>query len=338
MDLWSQLGSLPTRPLSTIHFGGGTPTFLGAKPFERLVRACRERFADGSTTEWALESTASELSPEMLAGLNALGFTRLHVGVQSLQDEIRKLINRRAAAATVLETIARAIAMGWIVSVDLIYGLPSQTLDGLLGDIRALIAVGVDGFSLYELQISSRNRRFAKDYGLDARDRRFNFLMAQCAAQLLVARGFERTLFNHFAGEQDTNLYFTYPMRGEDCLALGTVADGVFDDYHYRHPKYAAYRRGVDGRFPGLEGGLRRNEVENRMQPLITGLMAGRIPPSLFDDPERRALRDRWQGSLLLEKAPQSDELRLTGSGAWFVGNMISELASHAVGDQPGAS
>jgi coproporphyrinogen III oxidase-like Fe-S oxidoreductase len=334
MRLWSQLGTLASRPVSTVHLGGGTPTSLGVEPLERLVGHCREHFADGPATEWALESTASELSPEMLLCLEGLGFARLHVGVQSLQDGVRRILNRRATAEEVLKAIASAVAMGWIVSVDLIYGLPDQTLEGLLEDIRSLVAAGVDGFSLYELQISSRNRHFARRHGLDRRDRRVNYLLTQVVSRFLMSLGYEKTLFNHFAGAVDTNLYFTFPARGEDLLALGTIADGLFGDYHYRHSEYAAYCRGVDAHSPGLQGGLRRNDGENRLQPWVTALMAGRVPPSLFADPVTQTLLSGWRESLLLADDPQSGDLRLTGSGSWFVGNMISQLVAHVGADE----
>jgi coproporphyrinogen III oxidase-like Fe-S oxidoreductase len=340
MYLWSRLGTLATRPVSTVHLGGGTPTFLDVESLARLVDLCRKFFATNPTTEWALESTAAELSPQMLYGLDELGFARLHVGVQSLQDNVRKALNRRLGAASVLKTISRAIETGWIVSVDLIYGLPGQTLNSLLNDIRLLAAAGVNGFSLYELQMSSRNRKFAQQHGLDRRDRQINYFLVQAACRLLVALGYRKTLFNHFADDRDTNLYFTFPERGEDCLALGTTADGSFGDYHYRHPEYAAYGRSVDREFPGLQGGLRRTEVENCIQPLTTALLAGRVPLCLFQycngpefyglGPTSRSLLDRWQELALLSKKPHSDHFCLTGNGSWFVGNMISELIALA--------
>ncbi|MEJ2210457.1 MAG: radical SAM protein, partial [Anaerolineae bacterium] len=207
--LWGGLGSLARRPVSTLHLGGGTPTFLGAEVLARLVDLLRAHFALDAASELALESTASELTPDMLAHLHGLGFRRLHVGVQSLDDRQRQVLNRRAAAADVLAALGRAVAAGWVVSVDLIYGLPGQRPADLLDDVRALIAAGVDGFSLYELQISARNRRWAAGQGLLDRGREENYLLAQVAGRYLAARGYRKTLFNHFAGEHDTNLYFT---------------------------------------------------------------------------------------------------------------------------------
>jgi coproporphyrinogen III oxidase-like Fe-S oxidoreductase len=327
MALWGGLGSLARRPVSTLHLGGGTPTFLGPEALARLINLFRAHFALDAATELALESTTSELTPDMLAHLHGLGFRRLHVGVQTLDDGQRQVLNRRAPAAATLEALARAVAAGWIVSVDLIFGLPGQRLAGLLDDVRVLIGAGVDGFSLYELQISSRNWRWAARHGLLTRDREENYLLAQVAGRYLVARSYRKTLFNHFAGEHDTNLYFTFPERGEDLLALGTIADGVFGDYHYRHPEYAAYRRGVGGGGPGLAGGLRRTARENCLQPLVTALMAGRVSPPMLEALAGVALRDVWLASRLLEAGPDGD-YHLTGNGSWFVGNMISELTA----------
>lgn len=332
MRLWSGLGTLARRPVSTVHFGGGTPTFLGQNLFTRLVRDLRDNFDTGSRTEWALESTSSELTDEMFRTLDGLGFTRLHVGVQSLQDPVRQAINRREPATVVLEKIATAVALGWVVSVDLILGLPGQTLEGVVNDVKALETAGVQGFSLYELQLSSRNRKFTERHGLVDRDRLGTYLLLQAASRLLISLGYRKTLFNHFAREHDTNLYFTFPERGEDCLALGTIADGIFGDYHYRHPEYSPYCRSVSDAFPGLQGGLRRNELENWLHPLEISLLSARISPELFVDvlgkDRSGALFDRWRQAALVEEDPLSGRLRLTGNGSWFISHMMAELAA----------
>jgi len=330
MRLWSQLGTLAHRPVSTVHFGGGTPTFLGEGPFARLVQDVRESFGTDPHTEWALESTSSELTGEMFNALDGLGFTRLHVGVQSLQDNVRQALNRREPAATVLEKTARAVAMGWVVSVDLLLGLPGQTLQGAMADIQALEDAGVEGFSLYELQLSSRNRRFAAQYGLVDKERLDHYLLLQAASRLLASLGYRKTLFNHFARGHDTNLYFTFPERGEDCLALGTVADGVFHDYHYRHPEYKAYCQSVGETFPGLQGGLRRSALENSLHVLETELLSAHISPDLFakvlGEDRSDALFRRWREAALIEGDVLPNHVRLTGNGSWFVSRMMAEL------------
>jgi coproporphyrinogen III oxidase-like Fe-S oxidoreductase len=330
MRLWSGLDGLAGRPVSTVHFGGGTPTFLDRGGFGRLVRGVQDHFGTDTHTEWALETTSSEFDDGMMSALGEWGFTRLHMGVQSLEDGVRDIIGRREPARVVLDKIARAVEAGWIVSVDLILGLPRQTLEGVVGDISGLEGVGVDGFSLYELQRSSRNRRFIARHGLAEQGRLGAYFLMQAASRLLAGLGYRKTLFNHFARERDTNLYFTFPERGEDCLALGTIADGVFGDYHYRHPEYKAYAQGVGGTSPGLEGGLRRTKQESQLFPLEVALLAARLPPSLFCGVlgSRRAERllRWWQEATLVTPCADPDALALTGNGSWFVAQMMGDL------------
>jgi coproporphyrinogen III oxidase-like Fe-S oxidoreductase len=328
MSLWSELGMLANRPVSTVHLGGGTPTYLGSDAFNRLIAACRTHFAADEQTEWALESTSSDLTEAMFETLDQLNFTRLHIGVQSLQDAVRERIHRQEPAAHVMEKINRAVANDWIVSVDVIAGLPGQTLPGLLGDLDRLAENGVDGFSLYELQLSNRNRQFAERNGLLSRPRCLNYWMMQAASRHLAALGYRKTLFNHYARLRDTNLYFTFPERGEDCLALGTIADGVFGDYHYRHPTYADYRRSVNKTFPGLQGGLRRNATESRLHALTTALLSSTIPGKLLVEQVKPLVLERWLEANLLVKIDSTDDYKLTGNGSWLTGNMMTELVS----------
>jgi len=334
MRLWSQQGNLSQRPVTTVHFGGGTPSFMGVEPFSRIVESCAQHFATSPQTEWALESTVTHLPPEMLACLHDLGFRRLHIGVQSLEDPVRRHIGRRQPAASVLAKASEVIELDWVVSVDLICGLPDQTLSGFLDGIKALWEVGVHGFSLYELLIYPQNRKWAERYGLTNRGHLANYLMFQAGASYLDALGYKKNLFNHWANERDENLYFTFPSRGGDLLALGTIADGVFSDYHYRHPTYNHYRRSMSDLFPALEGGLRRNALENQLHPLTTAILAGRIPPTLRSSFEVRltnsgdALLQQWLDLALLEESDADNHLYLTTSGSWFAGNMVSQLAA----------
>ncbi|HSN43507.1 MAG TPA: radical SAM protein, partial [Propionibacteriaceae bacterium] len=134
LELWS--ADLSTRPIPTVHLGGGTPSFLGVAALARIAATIRRNFAVSEDTEWALESTSRELTPSLLVALHDLGFRRLHLGVQSLQDDVRRAIGRTASADDVVDTLAAARALGWVVSVDMICGLPGQTLAGLVADIE----------------------------------------------------------------------------------------------------------------------------------------------------------------------------------------------------------
>lgn len=263
--------------------------------------------------------------------MHRLGFHRLHLGVQSLQEPVRHAIKRRRPVAELLQRIAEALARGWVVSVDLVCGLPGQTLPEWVSDIETLIRAGVNGLSLYELLIYPQNQKWAASLGLTERGHVDNFFMFQAGASVLEQAGFHKNLFNHWADSKDKNIYFTFPTRGEDCLAVGTIADGVMGDYHFRHPRYANYMRHSGNGQPGLQGGLRRTPQETALLPFTTALLAGYIPPSQVPFFKSRplgaaSLCDAWQQHQLIAADITRGGFQLTATGSWFAGNMVREL------------
>ena len=313
IEAWSSLGTLGRRPVTTVHFGGGTPTHLSPAVFTRILKACRRSLATTPQTEWALESTSSPLTGDYLEQLREWGFTRLHVGVQTLEEPVRKAIGRREPAQAVEEKLARALERGFVVSVDVVYGLPGQTPAGLLASLDRLAALGVDGFSLYQLQISKRNQRFLERQGITAQDAARDYELFLAADERLVSAGYRKNHFVHYARPRDTNLYYTHLVRGEDLLALGPTADGVFGAYHYRHPEYSEY---VGGAAPALEGGVLENALEQRIRPLVAALMAGSVTDAMPVE--------RWLERGLIQQ--RADGFSLTATGSWFLGEMLGEV------------
>lgn len=331
LRLWSQQGNLGNRPLSTVHLGGGTPTFPGPNSLTQIIETCRTHFNPNNQTEFALESTVESLTDEMMQTMHDLGFRRLHLGVQSLQESVRQAIKRRRPAPEVLQTIEKTVSLGWVVSVDLVCGLPHQTLTGWIGGLQQLVAAGVNGVSLYELLVYPQNQKWAVSQGLTRPDRHVNnYFMFQAGASVLAQHGFRKNLFNHWADDRDDNRYFTFPTRGEDCLAVGTIGDGVFGDYHFRHPRYASYMRSETAVSPQLEGGLRRSPRESALQPVTTAVLSSHISPHflpLLQQPAKSntSLLEKWQSAALITLSKQG-YYSLTANGAWFAGNMIRDL------------
>jgi len=329
INSWKTCGTLSNRPVTTVHFGGGTPLFLGYERFQNLVETLRSSFNIIDETEWAIETTSASLNPPMLENLTNLGFRRLHLGVQSMEDHVRPLLKRRETSSQVLEKIRRAHGLGWITSVDLLVGLLLETLPGMLHAINVLIDAGVDGFSIYEINISNQNMRFAKQYHLLERDRRENYFLFLAAVNHLIQAGFRKNLFNHFANERDQNLYFTFPLRSEDCLAIGAYADGVFDDYHYRHLNYRKTIDQTTPSHPALQGGVKRPEQAQRILPLeinlLSGEFTGKQSRQVLSPQESDALIHPWIAALLVEET-KPDCYSLTPNGAWFSGNMVADL------------
>jgi oxygen-independent coproporphyrinogen-3 oxidase len=328
IDAWAAVEPLGRRPVATVHFGGGTANCLEADRFAALLAACRERFRVGPETEWAVESTSALLTKEHLDQLLAWGFRRLHVGVQTLEDPVRRAIGRRDPAPLVVEKLRRALAAGFVTSVDVMYALPGQSAAGLVATLETLADAGLHGVSVYGLQVTHRNRRFLERHGAARRDPLREYLWFQAAEQLLRRRGYRKTHFTHFALPPDSNLYYSHPERGEDLLALGATADGAFGGYHYRHPELQPYLTGTTPAGPALEGGVSETPSERLLHPVATELMAGAVRPETLERLGAAPLLARWREWALVAGDTAAGRLTLTANGSWFVADMLRQAAA----------
>jgi oxygen-independent coproporphyrinogen-3 oxidase len=152
------LAELALRPapgrLATIYFGGGTPSLLPADGVARLISAAIDRWGD-APTEITLEANPSAReTPDWSALLDA-GVTRISLGVQSLRDPQLRALARGQTAAEGLAAFAAVRAAGFEnVSIDLIYGIPGQSLADWRDGLERALALEPDHISLYALQLA----------------------------------------------------------------------------------------------------------------------------------------------------------------------------------------
>ena len=112
------------HPVRTVYFGGGTPSILPIDQLARVVEGLHRCFDLSQLEEMTLEANPEDLGPEYLAALHRLGFNRLSVGVQSLDDRVLRLLNRRHTVRQAVEAVTEARAAGFQnISVDFIYGI-----------------------------------------------------------------------------------------------------------------------------------------------------------------------------------------------------------------------
>src|SRR6476469_4886730 len=123
--------------LETIFFGGGTPTALSTGQLEFLLGGMRDRLDLSGLVEWTLEANPGSVSPRKAAVLRAMGVSRLSLGVQSWDDELLKLLGREHDAAQAEASFQILRDAGFRnVSIDLMFGLPGQTLAQWESDLR----------------------------------------------------------------------------------------------------------------------------------------------------------------------------------------------------------
>lgn len=153
------LREMVSRPapgeLRTIYFGGGTPSLLSGKQVDLVVRAATARWERVAVEEVTLEANPSERETPDWDGLRAAGVTRISLGVQSLRDEDLATLARGHTAREAREAFAGAREAGFDnISIDLIYGIPGQSLTNWREGLEAALELGPDHLSCYALQLA----------------------------------------------------------------------------------------------------------------------------------------------------------------------------------------
>lgn len=138
--------------VSTVFFGGGTPSLLPSADLGAILRAIDECFGLEPDAEVTTEANPESVDPEYLKQLRAHGFTRLSLGMQSTARHVLQTLERQHTPQRALEAVTWARKAGFDhVSLDLIYGTPGETIDDFARTLRAAIDAGVDHVSAYSL-------------------------------------------------------------------------------------------------------------------------------------------------------------------------------------------
>lgn len=140
----------PDQVIEQLHFGGGTPTFLSDDEIRQVMAAIRQHFKLIVDGEYSIEIDPRKVSDETIALLGEVGFNRISIGVQDFDDKVQRAVNRIQSEEETLRVIHAARANGFkSVSIDLIYGLPMQTLEGFGVTLDKVIAANPDRLSIY---------------------------------------------------------------------------------------------------------------------------------------------------------------------------------------------
>lgn len=150
-------GVPPPRPAKTLSFGGGTPSHLSAQQLERITNAVTARFVFEPGAEWMLEANPGTVDLDKLRALRGMGFNRLSLGVQTFDDARLRAFNRAHTVADSYEALALARQAGFEnINLDLIYGLPDQSLADWQATLEQALALETEHLSLYGLQVEER--------------------------------------------------------------------------------------------------------------------------------------------------------------------------------------
>lgn len=223
--------------IRTLYVGGGTPSLLCVEDYRRIFETLNRRLPFHPQAEMTLEANPGGQRAGMAddpAAYRELGFNRISVGVQSLNDAELKKLSRLHSAEEAENFIRQLKQAGWQnISIDLMYGLPLQTLDSWRKTLRRAIALNVPHISMYGLKVEE-DTPLARLAGLPGGgyavpDDELSVAMYFEALEWLRAAGFERYEFSNLARPGYASRHnLNYWSQGE-WLALGPSAHGYLD-------------------------------------------------------------------------------------------------------------
>jgi oxygen-independent coproporphyrinogen-3 oxidase len=276
------------RPVAHLHWGGGTPTILAPADFHSVMEALRANFAFGRAAELAIEIDPRTLTQEHVAALAEAGITRASLGVQDFDAQVQAAVNRVQSfeqTARVADWL-RAAGIGSI-NLDLMYGLPHQSVGSVEATVRRALKLDADRMVLFgyaHVPWMKRHQRLIPEPALP--DSRQRFAQSRAAADVLIGAGYEPIGLDHFAKSSDLlakrqragRLHRNFQgytadesrtLIGFGASAIGTLPHG----YVQNAPSAVAYRAAIiAGRLATARGWALREEDRLR-RDLIERLM-----------------------------------------------------------------
>jgi oxygen-independent coproporphyrinogen-3 oxidase len=276
------------RSLSRIHFGGGTPTFLDERQLVSLWRALTGSFEVLPGAELAVEINPVVTRPAQIELLAELGFNRLSLGVQDFDAAVQQTINRVQSVIETRQTIEHARALGYrSVNLDLIYGLPRQSLESFRRTIAEVVALRPERVALFSFAFVPSVKPHQRRLPLaELPPAALKLELFQAAHDDLVAAGYRAIGMDHFAlpGDElavaverralgrDFQGYTTE--RAPHTVALGMSAiSNLGDAYVQNHKSLAAYEGAIENGRLATERGLALDAEDQRRRDVIHALM-----------------------------------------------------------------
>ncbi|GAB4126146.1 MAG: oxygen-independent coproporphyrinogen III oxidase [Sideroxydans sp.] len=278
----------PGQVVEQLHFGGGTPTFLSDDEIRQVMAAIRQHFRLVPDGEYSIEIDPRKVSDETIALLGEVGFNRISLGVQDFDETVQQAVNRIQSEEETVGVIRAARANGFkSVSIDLIYGLPKQTLEGFSRTLDRVIAADPDRLSIYNyahMPTVFKPQRRIHEADLPAPQTKLDIL--QMAVNKLTGAGYVYIGMDHFAKPEDElavaqrqgrlHRNFQGYSTHSDCdlVALGVSAIGkIGPTYSQNYRDLESYYDALDrGQLPIMRG-LELNADDLVRRAIIQALM-----------------------------------------------------------------
>ena len=237
-----------TTGVPTVYFGGGTPSLLEPEQIKRLTDGLFSLFPPDVSAEITMEANPGTVTAEKLKTMRQCGINRLSMGVQSSDDRMLERIGRIHTFAQARDAVKMARDAGFEnISCDLMYGLPGQTLDGVLRSAEDMLTLEPKHISCYSL-IAEENTPLG-DAVLSGRtavpDEDEVCTQQNAVIELLAKRGFDRYEISTYALPGFESRHNTVYWTGGSYLGLGCSAHSYMLGERFSNPRYTDYMRGI---------------------------------------------------------------------------------------------
>ncbi|MDX1497749.1 MAG: oxygen-independent coproporphyrinogen III oxidase [Salinisphaeraceae bacterium] len=288
----------PEREVRQIHLGGGTPNTYSPLLLEEILDELRARFKVAADAEIGLEVDPRCMKLSDLEEYRLAGFNRISIGVQDFDPAVQKAINREQSQALIAALIDEARFVGFNgINVDLVYGLPKQTLSTFAHTLNDVIAMRPDRLAVYSyahLPKQFKSQRLIQLNDLPTGEQKLELL--ELAVSKLTAAGYRHIGMDHFAlpedelaralnsGQLQRNFQGYSTRGGSDLLGLGMSAISSVGHVYAQNAKtLAVYTRHIErGHFATVKG-LTLTPEEDIRRDLIQRLMcSGKVDMDSF--------------------------------------------------------
>lgn len=330
--------------IKEIHLGGGTPTFFAPLQLKRLMEGILEKAEVLPGASFSFEAHPANTTEEHLRTLREMGFDRLSLGVQDFDPKVQKAINRKQSPEDVERITALAREYGYrSINFDLVYGLPFQTMEGVVNAIEEVIRIKPDRIAFYSYAHVPWKRPGQRAYdendlpqGKEKLD-----LFIEGRERLLKA-GYEAIGFDHFALPTDS-LYEAYSNRAmhrnfmgytdlRTAYLIGLGVSSISDiggGFAQNAKSVEAYREKVEnGILPIVKGHI-LDDQEAMIRKHILNLTCKHRTSWAYAEPHEKAyMRDcvRNLDEAIQDKVVETgpDRVKLTETGRFFVRNVCA--------------
>lgn len=326
-------GKEQVRSIDTIFFGGGTPTLLPYSDLARVLDELKKKFGFSNDIEITTEANPDSVSAVDLINLRAAGINRVSFGMQSAKTHVLATLDRTHNPARVSEVVNEAIEAGFEhVSLDLIYGVPGESIDDWKESVTAALSLPIDHLSAYALIVEEGTKLGAQvrrgDVVMPPDDETADkYLLVDELATKAGMDWYEVSNWSLKGGEARHNIAYWH---SNDWWGIGAGAHSHVQGvrwWNVKHPTTYISKL-TSGESPMLENEVLTKEQMRFEEMLLRIRLSSGLLLDFFTETELAILNSYLAQGHLEEKAWQSGQLKLSISGRLLADQIVRALAN----------